>query len=198
MFDIANRTEADRVLNCVTLSFITEPLARWIYPEPSAFLTHLPRVIDFIGGGAFENGSAYRNDGFSAAALWLPPEVSPDEERLMAFLEETVSPDKHKAMFATFDQMGKAHPEEPCWHLAFIGVDPALQGKGLGAALLTASLKRCDDDGLPAYLESTNPANQSLYRRFGFEQIGLIEIDHAPPVFTMLRRPAKAATSGRG
>ena len=71
--------------------------------------------------------------------------------------------------------------------------DPAHLGKGLGTALLAACLKKCDDDGRPAYLESTNAANLSLYRRFGFEQIGLIEADHAPPQFPMFRRPVKAA-----
>jgi ribosomal protein S18 acetylase RimI-like enzyme len=192
--DIASRSEADRVLTCMTLGFATDPLARWVYPEPGAFLAHFPRLVNFVAGRAFESGSAYRNEDFTAAALWLPPGAHQDEEGLLAHLEETVAAEKHGALFATFAQMDKFHPVEPCWHLAFVATDPAFQGKGLGTALLTASLKKCDDEGMPAYLETSNVVNQSLYRRFGFEQIGLIEIDHAPPVFTMLRRPTNAAS----
>src|SRR5687767_6551887 len=43
----------------------------------------------------------------------------------------------------------------------FIGVEPARQGRGLGAALLRAQLAVCDQAGLPAYLESSNPRNRS-------------------------------------
>jgi hypothetical protein len=38
-------------------------------------------------------------------------------------------------------------------------------------------------------MESTNPANIPLYRRHGFEMIGQIQVDDAPPLFPMLRRP---------
>lgn len=194
MFQVASRSEADRIFSTVVLAFVADPILRWCYPEPGEFLEHFPHTMNFYGGRAFENESAYRNESFTAAALWLPPGVHPDGESLVAYLEDTVAPEKHKAMFTVIEQMDKFHPVEPCWHLAFLAIDPAHQGKGLGTALLAACLNKCDDDGRPAYLESSNPANLSLYRRFGFEQIGLIEADNAPPHFPMLRRPQKAAT----
>ncbi|CUK20699.1 hypothetical protein RUE5091_04546 [Ruegeria denitrificans] len=43
---------------------------RWLYPEPADFLSHFPRVMDFFGGRAFEQGSAFRNDDFTAG-IWL-------------------------------------------------------------------------------------------------------------------------------
>jgi ribosomal protein S18 acetylase RimI-like enzyme len=72
--------------------------------------------------------------------------------------------------------------------LPFIAVDPAYQGKGHGEALMAYALARCDRDKLPAYLESTNPRNVSLYRRHGFEPIGTIQVGSAPPIVPMLRR----------
>lgn len=190
MFSIASRSEAGRVLSGLTLGFAADPFMRWLYPEPGAFLEHFPRVMDLFGGRAFETASAHRNEDCTAVALWLPPGVHPHEEQLVTCFEHTVAPEKLEALFATFEQMDEFHPDYPCWHLAFIAVDPAQQGRGLGAALLEASLEQCDRDGSPAYLESTNPANLSLYRRFGFERIGLIETDDAPPLFPMLRPPA--------
>ena len=83
----------------------------------------------------------------------------PDEERLIPWFEKTVAADKFDRLFSLFEQMVRYHPDEPCWHLTFIAVDPARQGKGLGAALLQEGMRQCDRDGIPAYLKSTNPAN---------------------------------------
>ena len=189
MYRIADRSEKEEVLSGLTLGFSADPFMRWLYPEPDAFLKHFPRVMNFFGGRSFDHGAAFRNDDCTAAVLWLPPDVHPDENNLIACFEETVAPEKHAALFATFEQMDKFHPAAPCWHLAFIAVDPSRQGKGMGSALLQASLEQCDVDQRPAYLESTNPANLSLYKRFGFEQTGLIETGDAPPLFPMLRVP---------
>ena len=187
MFSISNRSEAGQVLSGLTLGFAADPFVRWLFPEPDAFLANFPRVIDLFGGRAFEHGTAYRNENFTAAALWLPPGVHPDEEGLVTCFKETVAAEKLDGLLAVFEQMGRYHPNDPCWHLAFIAVDPARQGKGLGSALLEESLQQCERDGRPAYLESTNPANLSLYGRHGFEQIGLIEAEGAPPLFPMFR-----------
>ena len=61
----------------------------------------------------------------------------------------------------------------------------------LGSLLLKTALKRCDDDGVIAYLESSNPKNIPLYERHGFEVMGLIQPGDFPPLYPMLR-PARA------
>jgi hypothetical protein len=33
---------------------------------------------------------------------------------------------------------------------------------------------------MPAYLESSNPANTALYQRFGFERLGVIRVGRSP------------------
>jgi RimJ/RimL family protein N-acetyltransferase len=51
------------------------------------------------------------------------------------------------------------------------------------------ALDRCDRDKVPAYLESSNPRNMSLYRRHGFEPIGSIRAGSSPEIVPMVRRP---------
>jgi GNAT superfamily N-acetyltransferase len=68
-------------------------------------------------------------------------------------------------------------------------VDPAHRGKGYGTALLGFALEQCDRDGVPAYLESTNPRNMSLYRRHGFEPVGRIQEGTSPVIVPMVRAP---------
>src|SRR5207253_2372458 len=55
--------------------------------------------------------------------------------------------------------MEKAHPTEPHYYLEFLGTRRDRQGKGTGTAVMQPMLERCDAEGLPAYLESSNPRN---------------------------------------
>ena len=122
-------------------------------------------------------------------ALWLPPGVGPDDEALERLISETVAEPARSEVSSVLEQMGESHPEEPHWHLAFIGVDPAHQSKGIGGALLRYALSRIDEQGLHSYLESSNPANVPLYLRHGFDVIREIRVGDAPPVIPMLRVP---------
>jgi GNAT superfamily N-acetyltransferase len=128
-------------------------------PEPSRYLAFFPRVLRHYGGGAFDHGSAYRSEDFSASAFWLPPGVGPDEEALGAVLTEAVDADRQGEVFGVLEQIGAAHPSEPHWFLPAIGVDPRRQGRGYGSALLARSLQACDRDHAVAYLEASNPRN---------------------------------------
>ena len=85
--------------------------------------------------------------------------------------------------------MDDFHPDEPCWHLAFISVDPAQQNKGLGSALLEHTLRVIDQEKKLAYLESTNEANLTLYQRHGFELEGNIQAGNSLSLFPMIREP---------
>lgn len=123
----------------------------------------------------------------AGSALWLPPNVPPDEETMGAVLESTVSAFTRGDLFPVLEQMAAYHPNEPHWYLPLIGVDPAHQGKGYGGALMKYALQQCDRDHLPAYLESTNPRNVSLYQRHGFEALGTIQVGASPPIIPMLR-----------
>ncbi|HWS20128.1 MAG TPA: GNAT family N-acetyltransferase [Nitrososphaera sp.] len=166
-----------------------DPAARWVWPNSQRFLMHFPSFVRAFGGKAFAHGSAYYVDGYIGAALWLPPDVHPDENALIALLQRTVSERIQKDVFAVFEQMGRYHPSEPHWYLPLMGVDPSQQGKGFGSALLQHILIQFDRDNQLAYLESSNPRNIPLYKRHGFELLGIIQTGTSPSIAPMLRRP---------
>jgi ribosomal protein S18 acetylase RimI-like enzyme len=70
-----------------------------------------------------------------------------------------------------------------------LGVDPSFQSRGHGSALLRETLKLCDEDGLTAYLESSNPRTIPLYERHGFKHTGIIRAPDAPCLYPMVRLP---------
>jgi GNAT superfamily N-acetyltransferase len=55
------------------------------------------------------------------------------------------------------------------WFLSILAVDPASQGQGCATGLLQPMLQRLDREGVPVYLELTDPALIAFYQRFGFE-----------------------------
>ncbi|MBL8179008.1 MAG: GNAT family N-acetyltransferase [Bryobacterales bacterium] len=181
--------EAETAVATVVMAFSGDPAARWMYPDPQQYLLHFPRFVRAFGGKAFHHGSAHMAGDGSAAALWLPPDVAPDEDELMRILNTTVDEGIRHDLFAVFEQMAAFHPTQPHWYLPLIGVDAPAQNRGFGAALLRHALARCDAEGLPAYLESSNPRNVTLYRRHGFELLGEIRAGSSPPVLPMLRPP---------
>ena len=185
----ATASDEASIVDVVVLAFSADPAARWTWRDPQQYLRHFPSFVKALGGKAFAHKSAYYVDGCAGAAMWLPPEVSPDENTLVDLVQQTAHAAVQKDVFAVFEQMAHYHPQEPHWFLPFIGVDPVQQGKGLGAALMKHALVPCDRDSTLAYLESSNPKNIPLYERYGFELLGTIQVGTSPPIFPMLRKP---------
>ena len=185
----ATQSDEAATIAALVLAFGADPATRWTWPYPEQYLTHFPSLVRVLGGNAFAHGSAYYVDGYAGAALWLPPEVSPDENTLVDLLRHTGYAPVQKDVFAVFEQMARYHPQEPHWFLPLIGVDPVQQGKGFGGALMQHALGPCDRDRTLAYLESSNPKNIPLYERYGFELLGTIQVGTSPPIFPMLRKP---------
>lgn len=181
--------DEERVIAVVTLAFVSDPVVRWMYPDPHQYWSYWPDFVKAFGGGAFEHGTAYYADSFAGAALWLPPGVHPDEEALVSLLQRSVAGPRQEEVFAVLEQMGGYHPSEPHWYLPLIGVDPPQQGKGYGSVLLKHTLMLCDRDNKLAYLESSSPRNIPLYERHGFEVLGTIQVGASPPIWPMRRKP---------
>jgi ribosomal protein S18 acetylase RimI-like enzyme len=179
--------DRERAIAVIVLAFSRDPMARWSYPDPQHYLESFPNVVRALGGRGFAHGTADHIDGCTGAALWLPPGVEPDHEALAKTMTG-VPAGLHAEVSAVVEQMMHYHPAEPHWFLPLIGVDPARQHKGYGSALLRHALRRCDRDHLPAYLESSNPANIALYQRHGFEVLGTIQAGSSPPMTPMLRK----------
>jgi ribosomal protein S18 acetylase RimI-like enzyme len=179
--------EVDEAVALICLAFSSDPAARWTYPNPHAYLSYFPRIVRAFGGKAFAHGTGYQVSGFRGAALWLPPGVHPDQEALAAIMQESLPADRFEEVTSVFERMGAYHPAEPHWYLPMIGVDPAHQGRGYGSALLQHGLLQCDKAHVPAYLESSNPANVPLYARHDFVVLGTIQVGSSPTIIPMLR-----------
>lgn len=192
---IKNATASDEasIIDVLVRAFSMDPAVRWVWSDSQQYYKHSPSFLKAFGGKAFTHGTAYYADGYIGAALWLPPDVQPDEYMLMSVLQRTVPENIQKDAFAVFDQMSHYHPSEPHWYLPIMGVDPSKHGKGFGSALLQHTLIQCDRENKLAYLESSSPKNIPLYERHGFKLLGTIQAGTSPSIFPMLREPSEVA-----
>jgi ribosomal protein S18 acetylase RimI-like enzyme len=178
-------------------AFFEDPCMRWMLPEDRLRAKGLPRMFailtrrQYLSRGGVEVAS---NGGdIGGATLWdppAPPKQSRLEELLLlpAFL--WVFRTRARAAQEVAELMKNVHPEEPHWYLLAIGSDPAVRGAGFGQALMRSRLDRCDAEGAAAYLENSNPRNESYYLRFGFEVTGEIKLpDGGPSMWPMWRKP---------
>lgn len=96
--------------------------------------------------------------------------------------------DDDGARYATqWDWVEEHLPEEPCWFLEVIGVDPARQGLGLGTALIHHGLQVAREEGLPAFLETANPRNVAYNERFGLHVVEEGDAPGGGPHFWFMR-----------
>jgi len=183
--------EQSVALNTIVASFMADPFMRWMMPDADKYLRHSAALFKSFAGGAFDARTAFQILNFAGVALWVPPShAKRDDEGSEGFSErflQAVDVARLEEIGQMLRGMRAYHPQEACWYLPLIGVDPSHQGRGLGARLMQHALNCCDEDGLPAYLESSNPANISLYERFGFEVMGVIQTPSSPAVHPMIR-----------
>ena len=148
----AEPDEASKGVACIVAAFMTDPLARFSWPDPESYLENMPRLAVEYGREGFKRGTAYLTPDFSGAALWLPPGVDPDGEALEALIRDTTPPEHIDDLLRALEKMDSFHPQEDHWYLPLIGVDPFARGRGLSwpANVERASAERWDHRGQSA------------------------------------------------
>ena len=179
-------------------AFDDSPVTTWIVP--STRLRPLA-LRSFFGSGARDahrNGRvwvALDGDRVVGASVWLPPGTYP-----MAATRELrsswpilrlfpIAPASLRRALRYQAAAARVHPKVEHWYLVAIGVEPTLQGSGVGTRLLAPGLAAADAEGLPAYLETEKERNLPFYGRHRFAVAQHIPepVPSAPQIWTMLR-----------
>jgi GNAT superfamily N-acetyltransferase len=192
---VARADDLDAVTETIALAFYADPVWGWAFPDPEKRLAQHSAIWGQLLEEGIERGSLWTLADGAAAALWVPPgepELSPErEERVEAMVEELVG-DSAARTLDTMARFEAAHPEgEPHHYLSLLATHPDHRGKGLGMGLLAENLGAIDAEGGPAFLESTNPANDARYEAQGYRSIGRFELgEDGPDVNQMWRDPS--------
>jgi GNAT superfamily N-acetyltransferase len=185
---VAKAEDLEGLTATLTAAFNEDPLWSWAFPDPE----RLRVWWRFLVRSALRYPCTWTLDDYAAVAVWIPPEgreLTEDEEgQLEALLGDLAGP-RAAEILKLLDRFEATHPDgPPHYYLSLLGVDPAQRGKGIGMGLLAQNLAAIDAEGAPAYLESSNSANDRRYERLGFAKQGSFSTpDGAVTVATMWR-----------
>lgn len=187
----------DKATDTLERAFSTDPMFTWIFPDPGKRSQSLRRLnrVPLVFGRRY--GRVTQAHGAMATAIWLPPgramTVGEMARAGILGVPFRVGFRAFARFMGALDTMGRLHKQyvpEPHWYLLVLGVDPQLQGRGLGSALVREGLARADQANCPCYLETSNERNLAFYERHGFTMLESATLgDGGSPAWAMRREP---------
>jgi len=180
----------DAIVRILGDAFEDDPVMRWVTEKPSYARYAFSLTVPFCLG----HGHSYIAADGSGAASWLPPGValrSPVTPGVVWKGLRDYGPRSLLRGLATLVQTQKRHPKEEHYYLFTIGALRAARGRGVGSSLMRAGLARCDEEHMPAYLESSNVKNLPFYRKHGFEVVDELRLAMNGPTLWLMWRPAR-------
>ena len=185
--------DVDRVARCITLAFADDPVWAPALRRSDGRTDHHEPYWRLFVEASVAQGGAFMTDAGEAVSIWVPPggeELPPaGVAALESLIESTLDPDDVAAMRTLYERFEASRaPLGAHYYLSLLATHPDHRGRGIGQSLLATDLSRWDAAGVPAYLESTNPANDHRYARAGFRPIGGFETVRDPSWVTAMWR----------
>jgi GNAT superfamily N-acetyltransferase len=196
--------EVAAMAGALARAFFDDPAFMWVLRADARRLRHLRRGFElFLRRVWLAEEQTYTTAGVAGVAVWEPPGrwkhgIGEQLRLLPATLAAFARHSPRVLRALTVLEAG--HPAEPAaaahYYLAFVGVDPPWQGRGLGGALLAPVLELCDRERVPAYLEASTARNRALYERHGFAVTDEFVLGRgAPTQWRMWREPSRGKPS---
>jgi GNAT superfamily N-acetyltransferase len=192
----AQPADADAMTETIATAFFHDPLWSWAFADEASRAAQFRVWWRLFVDSCFRNKWSWVADDCASVAIWSPPgtsELTPaDEEELVRLVGELIGGDHANQVLGVLAQFEAVHPTDvPHYYLSIVGTHDDHRGHGTGEALLAENLKLVDAEHMPAYLESSNPANLKRYMRLGFEPVGEIEVPDGRPAVTTMWRPER-------
>ena len=174
-------------------AFQDDPAWSWVLPNARRREALLPWLFR-VGFEITQAEVWTTRRGVVGCARWLPPgpphvHVGPMLRALVATpMRVREGTTRFLAYGRAVEAMRAETVPEAHWYLAGIGVDPSVQRRGVGGALLRPGLDAADQARLPAALLTNSERNLSFYERHGFVIIREGRTPENGPHAWMMRR----------
>ncbi len=182
-------------------AFINDPVYRWLLPGSLRLKPRLGTIFAAeLEQYVVPNGTVWTTCGYDGAVTELPPgawemPLSFTGKEALQWLRAFGT--RVALAVRVHRTMEERHLREPHFYVRTVGVRTALQGQGVGSALMQPTLERADSAGLPTYIEASSERSAALYERLGFVHMDVLELpEGGPPVWRMRRPPQGTSWAG--
>ncbi len=178
-----------RIAQSLQRAFHDDPLLLWVMDRARQREPAATRFFWLWASALLPQEHTWTTPEAAGAAVWaLPGQWHLSAARQARIAGATIRATRRPVRAVRgISAIERAHAREPHLYLALLGVDPAHQGKGLGAALLAPGLERADEERWPCYLETAKARNVDFYGRLGFRVEGELQLPGGPTVWRMWR-----------
>jgi GNAT superfamily N-acetyltransferase len=148
----ATDEEAGDLANVLALALFDDPPNLWAFPDVKRRREILPAFFHVFVEASLRQREAYTVEDLSAVCLWFLPGWDMSEDEASAFegaIRTAAAEYAESGPLTILGLMGRHHPTEPHFYLAFAGTIPDRQGRGIGSTLIKRVLDRCDDEHIP-------------------------------------------------
>ena len=163
----------NRVVEILTKSFDDNKSTNWAVKQDKKRLIRISRLMQYAYHICKVQDGAFISDDHNGAILYdFPVTAKYDLSRLVQdirFIFNVIGPERLFKVLKREKYIKNLHPKEEYIYLWFLGVHPKNQGNGTGSKLLDELNSLADEKKLTICLETSNPKNIELYKRFGFE-----------------------------
>jgi GNAT superfamily N-acetyltransferase len=192
---VATAADARSIVTTLTGAFDADPLWRWAFPDPDKRAGQFETWFGLFVESALPNGWVWISGTGEATSVWTPPGKTELSAEAKAKVEPFLTGElgtHAEPVLQIMEQFEAACPDDRSfYYLSFLGTHPEHRGRGIGMKLLESNLARVDADGMPAYLESSNPANNARYERLGFKPRSGFETPDGKHAVTTMWREAR-------
>ncbi len=160
-------------------AFHDDPLMRYAIPNPDERARLLPPLYERMIRFGLLAGEVYATaDVPEGVSIWLPPNAKWTRENMEASgmheFATLIGNDAYQRYREVVSREWQARLREvpgPGWYLFILGVEPRVQRRGLGGALMRPILDRADSEQVVCYLETENERNVPFYLKQGFDVV---------------------------
>jgi GNAT superfamily N-acetyltransferase len=167
-------------------AFAEDPCLAWVLQQtqpgyPARRRAYLGAYLRYHQDNALPLLGAWQAEQLLGLSCFTLPEPVADPASLSALggrIAQACGVDRLARLEQLIDAFDQHLGDAPAARIEFLAVAPEAQGRGLGSALLQASLAYIENQGcMHIALESGEPRNLALYLRHGFQLSGGVQRD---------------------